>query len=83
MDIAAKYRSSVPVSVMDSNVSQYDARAIASKNRDQSLEESRLLIGVNDLHAAEQMHLKAEPWKDTSVLAAHMGNSLSMLHGIS
>lgn len=48
-------------------VSQYDARAIASKNRGQSLEESQLLIGVNDLHAAEQMHLKAEPWKDTSV----------------
>lgn len=43
-------------------VSQYDARAIASKNTDQSREGSQLLLGVNDAHAAAQMHLKIAQW---------------------
>ncbi|WP_379066959.1 C39 family peptidase [Mesorhizobium sp. UC22_110] len=44
-------------------VSQYDARAIASRNTDQSKESSQLLLGVNDSYAAAQMHLKATQWK--------------------
>lgn len=43
-------------------VSQYDARAIASRNRDPSLRGSQLLLGVNDIYAAALMHLKAVPW---------------------
>jgi len=46
--------------------SQYDARAIASKNADQSTEGSQLLPGVNDTFAAAQMHLTALAWKNTS-----------------
>ncbi|WP_208451860.1 C39 family peptidase [Burkholderia cepacia] len=44
-------------------VSQYDARAIASKNTDQSKKGSQLLLGVNDTYAAAQMHLNAMEWK--------------------
>ena len=40
-------------------VSQYDARALASKNARQSLESSQLLLGVNDVAAAKAMHLTA------------------------
>ena len=40
-------------------ISQYDARAIASKNARQNLESSQLLLGVNDVAAAKSMHLKA------------------------
>ncbi|HEV7322322.1 MAG TPA: C39 family peptidase [Ensifer sp.] len=43
-------------------VSQYDARAIASKNIDQSRQESQLLLGVNDTYAAKHMRLKAIRW---------------------
>ncbi|MBA8881842.1 hypothetical protein [Phyllobacterium myrsinacearum] len=43
-------------------VSQYDARAIASKNADQTTEKSQLLLGVNDSFAAKQMHLNAVEW---------------------
>ncbi len=48
-------------------VSQYDARAIASKNADQSAEESQFLLGVNDAYAASQMHLKAKRWNGSSL----------------
>jgi len=47
-------------------VSQYDARAIASKKTDQSKEGSQLLLGVNDAYAASQMHLNAIQWKSAS-----------------
>lgn len=47
-------------------VSQYDARAIASKNANQSTEGSQLLLGVNDAYAAAQMHLTSMSWKNTS-----------------
>ncbi|WP_448112147.1 C39 family peptidase [Mesorhizobium amorphae] len=47
-------------------VSQYDARAIASKNTNQSKEGSQLLLGVNDSYAATQMHLTAIAWKNTA-----------------
>jgi hypothetical protein len=40
-------------------VSQYDARALASKNARQSLESSQLLLGVNDVATAKAMHLSA------------------------
>jgi len=40
-------------------ISQYDARAIASKNTRQSLESSQLLLGVNDVAAAKAMQLNA------------------------
>ena len=40
-------------------ISQYDARAIASKNARQSLESSQLLLGVNDVATAKAMHLTA------------------------
>ncbi|MEI7718039.1 MAG: hypothetical protein WCI78_18470 [Mycobacterium sp.] len=40
-------------------ISQYDARAIASKNARQSLESSQLLLGVNDVATAKTMHLTA------------------------
>ena len=40
-------------------ISQYDARAIASKNTRQSLESSQLLLGVNDVAAAKAMRLNA------------------------
>lgn len=40
-------------------ISQYDARAIASRNTRQYLESSQLLLGVNDVAAAKAMHLTA------------------------
>ena len=40
-------------------ISQYDVRAIASKNARQSLESSQLLLGVNDVATAKAMHLTA------------------------
>ncbi len=40
-------------------ISQYDARALASKNARQGLESSQLLLGVNDVAAAKAMHLTA------------------------
>lgn len=40
-------------------ISQYDARAIAT---DKPQNASQLLLGKNDLHAAEMMHLKALEW---------------------
>ena len=40
-------------------ISQYDARALASKNARQGLESSQLLLGVNDVAAAKAMHLSA------------------------
>jgi len=43
-------------------VSQYDARAIASGDAPQSLSDSQLLLGVNDVAAAKAMHLAAIPF---------------------
>jgi hypothetical protein len=43
-------------------LSQYDARAIASPNIRQSLPDSQLLLGVNDVPAAAAMHLTAVPF---------------------
>ena len=43
-------------------ISQYDARAIASRNTRQYLESSQLLLGVNDVAAAKAMHLTAVPF---------------------
>ena len=43
-------------------LSQYDARAIASPDIRQSLPESQLLLGVNDVAAAATMHLTAVPF---------------------
>ena len=47
-------------------ISQYDARAIASRNARQSLESSQLLLGVNDIAAAKAMHLTAVPKQATT-----------------
>lgn len=46
--------------------SQHDARAIASRNANQSEEGSQLLLGRNDAYAAAQMHLTAVAWKNTA-----------------
>ncbi|HEX6565658.1 MAG TPA: hypothetical protein VF020_15315 [Chthoniobacterales bacterium] len=43
-------------------LSQYDARAIASRDKPQSHYASQLLLGVNDKYAASQMHLEAIEW---------------------
>lgn len=51
--------------------SQYDVRAIASRNIDQSREDSQLLLSVNDLHAAARMRLKAVAWKEADEPDAH------------
>src|SRR5579862_7075760 len=47
-------------------LSQYDARAIASKNRPQYESKSQLLVGVNDSYAAAQMHLTYAEWTTSS-----------------
>jgi hypothetical protein len=47
-------------------VSQYDARAIASKNADQSTEGSQFLLGVNDVYTTAQMHLRTVRWIDSA-----------------
>jgi hypothetical protein len=62
-------------------ISQYDARAIASRNARQSLESSQLLLGVNDIAAAKAMHLTAVakqattasflPWVKSNVVAGN------------
>ena len=62
-------------------ISQYDARAIASRNTRQYLESSQLLLGVNDIAAAKAMHLTAVakqattasflPWVKSNVVAGH------------
>jgi hypothetical protein len=44
-------------------ISQYDARAIATPGGNQS---DQLLLGVNDQHAAAQMHLNAATWNTAS-----------------
>jgi len=46
-------------------LSQYDARAAAS-NAPQYEYRSQLLLGVNDVRAADRMHLAAIPWNDYS-----------------
>jgi len=46
-------------------ISQYDARALASKNAGQRLESSQLLLGVNDVAAAKAMHLSATAFNTT------------------
>lgn len=46
-------------------LSQYDARAAAS-NAPQNEARSQLLLGVNDIRAAEHMHLAATRWDDPS-----------------
>ena len=43
-------------------VSQYDARAAATPGVDQSRSDSQLLVSVNDLTAASNMHLNAVEW---------------------
>lgn len=43
-------------------MSQYDARALASKNTRQNLVRSQLLLGVNDVAAAKAMRLAAVPF---------------------
>lgn len=43
-------------------VSQYDARALASRNAPQNTARSQLLLGVNDVAAAKAMHLAATPY---------------------
>jgi hypothetical protein len=47
-------------------VSQYDARAIASKGAPQNRESSQLFVGVNDTFAAAQMRLSAAEWDNSS-----------------
>jgi hypothetical protein len=47
-------------------VSQYDARAIASKGIPQNRQPSQLLLGVNDTYAAAQMRLSAAEWDNGS-----------------
>lgn len=47
-------------------ISQYDARALASNNKRQSLESSQLLLGVNDVAAAKAMHLTAVPFNTSA-----------------
>lgn len=44
--------------------SQYDVRALASRNIDQTREDSQLLLSANDLRAAARMRLKASAWKE-------------------
>lgn len=44
-------------------MSQYDMRAVASPNINQSREDSQLLLGVNAEQAAARFHLKATTWK--------------------
>ena len=46
--------------------SQYTARALASPGIPQSLAASQLLLGVNDLQAAQAMHLAATAWKSSA-----------------
>ena len=55
-------------------ISQYDARAIASKNARQNLESSQLLLGVNDVATAKAMHLSA-----TAFNTAQQPNSTAFL----
>ena len=45
-------------------VSQYDARAYASKNQNQNERASQLLIGINENTAANVMHLDIEKWNN-------------------
>lgn len=46
-------------------LSQYEARDIASNSTKQFKEGSQLLLGVNDMYAASQMHLKASEWDNS------------------
>ncbi len=55
-------------------ISQYDARAIASKNARQNLESSQLLLGVNDVATAKAMRLSA-----TAFNTAQQPNSTAFL----
>ena len=48
-------------------VSQYNARAYASKNKNQNEWESQLLLGVNETTAAKAMHLNIEKWNGNGV----------------
>ncbi|NDG39354.1 MAG: hypothetical protein EBY28_08200 [Betaproteobacteria bacterium] len=57
-------------------ISQYDARAIASSNMTQSLQNSQLLLGVNDSAAATALHLKTVKWR-----GAGSNNFLSWVKG--
>jgi len=54
-------------------LSQYDARALASNNEDQSKNGSQLLLGPekNDRHAARSMHLTFLEWDPDSEQSTH------------
>jgi len=52
-------------------VSQYDARAIASRGANQSKRGSQLLLGVNDRYAAARMHLKTVEWDSVATVNAN------------
>ena len=47
-------------------ISQYTARRVASDGTPQYKQDSQLLLGVNDLHAASRMHLSATRWNTAS-----------------
>jgi hypothetical protein len=47
-------------------ISQYTARAVASDRTPQYRQDSQLLLGVNDRHAAIKMHLASIVWKTAS-----------------
>jgi hypothetical protein len=54
-------------------VSQYDARAFASDDMDQSKSASQLLLGPhkNDRHAARKMHLTSQEWGAEAETCTH------------
>jgi hypothetical protein len=43
-------------------ISQYDVRAVASKNGPQNKKSSQLLLGINDQDTAAQLHLNVVEW---------------------
>jgi hypothetical protein len=47
-------------------LSQYDVRVIASQNKAQNLTSSQLLLGVNDVLTATQLHLDAVAWNTST-----------------
>ncbi len=49
--------------------SQYKARQLSSPGIPQSDSDSQLLVGVNDVQAADAMHLEASPWDTESQMS--------------
>ncbi len=59
--------------------SQYDMREIAANNRDEAQTKHSYLVGVNDQHAAMQVHLNHTEYNNTDYTTGHTQRHLAWI----